>query len=93
MAWPAFHNTLLALDQLKMPESEKELQCTLGPFVFQRKHIPDFSVIVWLYDLLQKGAFWEWTPIQDETLQLPVVEATTCQALGHIHPSNPVHIE
>ncbi|NXC37602.1 TF28 protein, partial [Penelope pileata] len=83
-------DTLSALDQLRMPESKKELQHALGLLVFWRKHIPDFSIVAWpLYDLLRKGALWQWTPMHEEALQLLIFEATTHQALGPIHPSDP----
>jgi len=46
-----------------MPESKRELQHALGLLIFHGKHIPDFSITAWpLYDLLQKGASWEWAP-------------------------------
>lgn len=35
-------DTLTSLDQIKMPESKKDLQRALGLLVFRRKHIPDF---------------------------------------------------
>ncbi|KFW06469.1 hypothetical protein N327_04897, partial [Fulmarus glacialis] len=35
-------DTLSSLDQIKMPESKKDLQHVLGLLVFWRKHIPDF---------------------------------------------------
>ncbi|NXY27231.1 TF29 protein, partial [Atrichornis clamosus] len=54
-------DTLTSLDQIKMPESRKELQQALGLLVFWRKHIPDFSIIARpLYDLLRKGVKWDW---------------------------------
>lgn len=87
-------DTLSALDKLKMPENKKELQHALGLLVFWRKHIPDFSIIARpLYDLLRKGVSWEWTPVHEEALQLLIFEAVTHQALGPIHPSDPVQIE
>ncbi|NWT70699.1 TF26 protein, partial [Prunella himalayana] len=80
----------LTLGQIKMPESRKDLQQTLGLLVFWRKHIPDFSIIARpLYDLLRKGVKWNWTPCQEEALQLLVFEATAHQALGPIHPTDP----
>ncbi|KFQ47824.1 hypothetical protein N334_13841, partial [Pelecanus crispus] len=83
-------DTLCSLDEIKMPMSKKKLQHALGLLVFWRKHIPDFSIIVRpLYDLLQKGAQWEWTEPHEEALQLLVFEATAHQALGPIHPLDP----
>ncbi|NXC73854.1 TF29 protein, partial [Anhinga anhinga] len=38
-------DTLSALDQVKIPESKKEMQHTLGLLVFWRKHIPNFAII------------------------------------------------
>ncbi|KFV61024.1 hypothetical protein N307_00052, partial [Dryobates pubescens] len=87
-------DTLSSLDQIKMPESKKDLQHALGLLVFWRKHIPDFSIIARpLYDLLRKGAQWQWEEAHEEALQLLVFEATAHQALGPIHPTDPVHIE
>ena len=87
-------DTLSSLDQIKIPESKKDLQHALGLLVFWRKHIPDFSIIVRpLYDLLRKRAQWEWTPVHDEALRLLVFEANAYQALGPIHPTDPVQIE
>ncbi|NXB53359.1 TF29 protein, partial [Leucopsar rothschildi] len=64
-------NALTSLDQIKMPESRKELQQALGLLVFWRQHIPDFSVIARpLYDLLRKMLKWDWTPSQEEALHL-----------------------
>ncbi|NXT86242.1 TF211 protein, partial [Zapornia atra] len=83
-------DTLSTLDQLKMPETKKELQHALRLLVFWRKHIPDFSIIARpLYNLLRKGVLWDWTPLHDEALQLLVFEANNYQALGPIHPSDP----
>ncbi|KFP48546.1 hypothetical protein N323_00030, partial [Cathartes aura] len=83
-------DTLSTSDQVKMPESKKELQHVLGILVFWRKHIPDFSIIARpLYDLLRKGVSWDWTPVHEETLQLLVFEAANHQALGPIHPTDP----
>ncbi|NXY11864.1 POL5 protein, partial [Pteruthius melanotis] len=46
-------DTLTSLDQIKMPDSKKDLQHVLGLLVFWRKHIPDFSTIARpLYNLL-----------------------------------------
>ncbi|NXQ14716.1 TF29 protein, partial [Peucedramus taeniatus] len=82
-------DTLTSLDQIKMPESRKDLQQALGLLVFWRKHIPDFSIIARpLYDLLRKGVKWDWTP-QEEALQLLIFETTVHQALGPIHPTDP----
>ena len=87
-------DTLSSLDQIKMPESKKDLQHVLGLFVFWRKHIPDFSIIARpLYDLLRKKAQWEWTPVHDEALRLLIFEATAHQALGPIHPTDAIQIE
>ena len=81
-------DTLASLEQIKMPESKKDLQHVLGLLVFWRKHIPDFSVIARpLYYLLRKGVKWEWTASQEEAVQLLIFEATAHQALGPIHPS------
>ncbi|NWV63174.1 TF29 protein, partial [Malurus elegans] len=83
-------DTLSNLEQIKMPETKKELQQALGMLVFWRKHIPDFSIIARpLFDLLRKGKHWEWTPLHEEALQLLVFEAANHQALGPIHPSDP----
>ena len=87
-------DTLTSLDQIKMPESKKDLQHALGLLVFWRKHIPDFSIIARpLYDLLKKRAKWEWTVSQEEAMQLLIFEATAHQALGPIHPSDPFQVE
>lgn len=87
-------DTLTSLDAIKMPGSRKELQQTLGLLVFWRKHIPDFSIIARpLYDLLRKGAKWEWGISQEEALQLLIFEATAHQALGPIHPTDPFQVE
>ncbi|KFP98095.1 hypothetical protein N329_09424, partial [Haliaeetus albicilla] len=103
--WKAENSTrentnTLELSKIKMPESKKDLQHVLGLLVFWRKHIPDFSIIARpLYDLLRKGAQWEWrtqwewTKPHEEALQLLVFEATAHQALSPIHPTDPVHIE
>ncbi|NWQ84917.1 TF29 protein, partial [Rhodinocichla rosea] len=83
-------DSLTSLDQIKMPESRKELQQALGLLVFWRKHIPDFSIIARPpYDLLRKGVKWDWSPSQEEALQLLIFEATAHQALGPIHPTDP----
>ncbi|KFP35655.1 hypothetical protein N324_11589, partial [Chlamydotis macqueenii] len=83
-------HTLTSLDQVKMPESKKDLQQALGLLVFWRKHIPDFSIIARpLYDLLRKGVKWEWTPSQEEAMQLLIFEAMAHQALSPIHPTDP----
>ncbi|NXB69163.1 TF28 protein, partial [Struthidea cinerea] len=83
-------DTLTSSDQIKMPESRKDLQHVLGLLVFWRKHIPDFSIIARpLYNLLRKGVKWEWTASQEEALQLLIFEATAQQALGPIHPTDP----
>ncbi|RMB96167.1 hypothetical protein DUI87_27228 [Hirundo rustica rustica] len=87
-------DTLTSLDQIKMPESRKDLQQALGLLVFWRKHNPDFSIIARpLYDLLRKGVKWDWTPAQEEALQLLIFEATAHQALGPIHPTDPFQVE
>ncbi|NXP61486.1 TF211 protein, partial [Chloropsis cyanopogon] len=83
-------DTLTSLDQIKMPESRKELQHALGLLLFWRKHIPDFSIIARpLYNLLRKGVKWEWSASQEEALQLLIFEATAHQTLGSIHPTDP----
>ncbi|NXL80537.1 TF211 protein, partial [Leptocoma aspasia] len=84
-------DTLTSLDQIKMPESRKDLQHALGLLVFWRKNILDFSIISRpLYNLLRKGVKWEWSASQEEALQLLIfVEATAQQALGPIHPTGP----
>ncbi|NXH58864.1 TF211 protein, partial [Rhabdornis inornatus] len=83
-------DTLTSLDQIKMPDSRKDLQQALGLLVFWRKHLSDFSIITRpLYDLLRKGVKWDWTHFQEEALQLLIFEATTHQALGPIHPTDP----
>ncbi|NXF28474.1 YI31B protein, partial [Rhodinocichla rosea] len=83
-------DTLTSLDQIKIPETRKDLQHVLGLLVFWRKHIPDFSIIARpLYDLLRKGAKWEWTASQEEAMRLLIFEATAHQALGPIHPTDP----
>ncbi|NXE66350.1 TF26 protein, partial [Calcarius ornatus] len=83
-------DTLTSLEQMKMPENKKDLQQALGLLVFWRKHIPDFSIIARpLYNLLRKGVKWDWTPSQEEALQLLIFEATAHQALGPIHPRDP----
>ncbi|NXI30779.1 TF211 protein, partial [Sterrhoptilus dennistouni] len=75
-------DTLTSLDQIKMPESRKDLQHALGLLVLWRKHIPDFSIIARpLYNLLRKGVKWEWTASQEEAMQLLIFEATVHQAL------------
>lgn len=82
-------DTLSNLEQVKMPETKKELQQALGMLVFWRKHIPDFSITAHpLFNLLYKGNYWEWTPLHEEALQLLVFEAANHQALGPIHPSD-----
>ncbi|NXX59945.1 TF29 protein, partial [Scopus umbretta] len=82
-------DTLFTLDQIKMPETKNELQHALGLLVFWKKHIPNFSVIARpLYDMLRKGASWDWTPLHEEALQLLVFEPAKHQALGPIHPSD-----
>ncbi|NXB16983.1 TF26 protein, partial [Rhagologus leucostigma] len=83
-------DTLTSLDQIKMPESRKDLQHALGLLVFWRKHITDFSITTRpLYNLLRKGVKWEWTTSQEEALQLLIFEATAHQALDPIHPTDP----
>ncbi|NXH54540.1 TF29 protein, partial [Rhabdornis inornatus] len=83
-------DTLTSLDQIKMPESRKELQQALGLLVFWRKHIPYFSIIARpLYDLLRKGVKWDSTSFQEEALQLLIFEATAHQALGPIRSTDP----
>ncbi|NXC31312.1 TF211 protein, partial [Campylorhamphus procurvoides] len=83
-------DTLNLLDQIKVPESRKELQQALGLLVFWRKHIPDFSIIARpLYNLLRKGVQWEWRASQEEALQLLIFGATAHQALNPIHPTDP----
>ncbi|NWZ38526.1 POL5 protein, partial [Brachypodius atriceps] len=83
-------DTLTSLDQIKMPESRKELQQALGLLVFWRKHIPDFSIIARpLYDLLRKGVKWEWNVSQEEALQFLIFEAAAHLALGPICPTDP----
>ncbi|NXI81503.1 TF26 protein, partial [Rhipidura dahli] len=78
------------LDQIKMPESRKDLQHALGLLVVWRKHIPDFSLIARpLYNLLRKGVKWEWGISQEEALPLLIFEATAHQAPGPIHPTDP----
>ncbi|GAB0180730.1 pol-like protein ENS-3 [Grus japonensis] len=87
-------DTLSSLDLIRMPESKKDLQHALGLLVFWRKHIPDFSIIARpLYNLLRKKAQWEWTPVHDEALGLLIFEANAYQALGPIHPIDPIQIE
>ena len=87
-------DTLASLEQIKMPESKKDLQHVLGLLVFWRKHIPDFSIIARpLYYLLRKGVKWEWTASQEEAVQLLIFEATAHQALGPIHPRDPFQVE
>ncbi|KAM9590605.1 uncharacterized protein ACIBXB_005796 isoform 2-T2 [Morphnus guianensis] len=86
--------TLSTLEQVKMPENKKELQHALGLLVFWRKHIPDFSIIARpLYDLTHKRTAWDWTPVHEEALKLLIFEAGIYQALGPIHPTDPLHIE
>ncbi|NXR19427.1 TF29 protein, partial [Cinclus mexicanus] len=71
-------DTLTSLDLVKMPESRKDLQQALGLLVFWRKHIPDFSITVRpLYELLRKGLKWDWTPSQEEGLQLLIFAAVS----------------
>ncbi|RMC03594.1 hypothetical protein DUI87_19769 [Hirundo rustica rustica] len=87
-------DTLNSLDQIKMPESRKDLQQALGLLVFWRKHIPDFSIIARpLYGLLRKGVKWDWIPSQEEAMHLLIFEVTAHQALGHIHPTDPFQVE
>ncbi|NXF13574.1 POL5 protein, partial [Smithornis capensis] len=82
--------TLTSLEQIKVPESKKELQHALGLLVFWRKHIPDFSIIARpSYDLLRKGVKWEWDLPQEEAMKLLIFEVTAYQALGPIHPTDP----
>lgn len=51
-------DTLSNLEQVKMPETKKELQQALGMLVFWRKHIPDFSITAHpLFNLLYKGNY------------------------------------
>ncbi|NXR59764.1 TF29 protein, partial [Rhadina sibilatrix] len=77
-------------EQVKMPETNKELQQALGMLIFCRKHILDFSIIAHpLFHLLRKGKCWEWTPLHEEALQLLVLEAANHQALGPTHSSDP----
>ncbi|RMC18698.1 hypothetical protein DUI87_04594 [Hirundo rustica rustica] len=86
-------DTLNSLDQIKMPESRKDLQQALGLLVFWRKHIPDFSIIARpLYGLLRKGVKWDWIPSQEEAMHLLIFEVTAHQALGHIHPTDPFQL-
>ncbi|NWI97146.1 POL5 protein, partial [Pitta sordida] len=83
-------DTLTSLCQIKMPESKKDLQLALVLLVFWTKYIPDFSIIARpLYDLLRKGANWEWTASWDGAVRLLIFEATAHQALGPIHPTDP----
>ncbi|KAF4793499.1 hypothetical protein TURU_110738 [Turdus rufiventris] len=87
-------DTPTPLDQIKMPESRKDLQQALGILMFWRKHIPDFSIMArLLYDLLRKGVKWDWTPSQEEALQLLIFKATAHQALDPIHPTDPFQVE
>jgi len=87
-------DTLSSLDLIKMPESTKDLQHSLGLHVVWRKHIPGFSIIARpSYDLLWKKARWEWTHVHDEALRLSSSQANAYQALGPIHPMDPVQIE
>jgi len=66
----------------------------LGTLVFWRKHIPDFSIIARpLYDSLQKGDSWDWTPVHEEALQLLIFSASNYQALGPIHPTDSIQTE
>ncbi|NXB42077.1 TF29 protein, partial [Leucopsar rothschildi] len=82
-------DTLTSLDQIKMPESRKDLQQALG-LVFWIKHLSDFSIITTpLYDLLREVVKWDWSPFQEEALQLLIFEATAYQALGPIHLTDP----
>ena len=86
--------TLSTLKQVKMPENKKELQHALGLLVFWRKHVPDFSIIARrLYDLTRKRTAWDWTPVHEEALKLLIFEAGIYQALGPMHPTDPLHIE
>lgn len=86
--------TLTTLQQVKAPGNKRELQHALGLLVFWRKHIPDFSIIARpLYDLTRKRTSWEWTPVHEEALKLLIFEAGVYQALGPIHPTDPLHIE
>ncbi|KFO11891.1 hypothetical protein N312_11417, partial [Balearica regulorum gibbericeps] len=81
--------TLTTLEQIKIPENNKELHHILGLLVFWKKHIPDFSITAHpLYDLTHKKATWDWTPVHEEALKLLVFEAGAYQALGPIHPTD-----
>ncbi|NXI95140.1 YI31B protein, partial [Psophia crepitans] len=83
-------DNLSSLQQIKMPESKKNLQHVIGLLVFWRKDIPDISIIARpLYDLLLKRAQWEWTQVHDEALQLLAFEVNAYQALGPVHPTHP----
>ena len=73
----------------KNSRNKKELQHASRLLFFWRRHIPDFAIIArLLYDLLRKGAAWEWAPAHDEALQLLVSEANTHRALGPVHPTD-----
>ncbi|RMC03975.1 hypothetical protein DUI87_19312 [Hirundo rustica rustica] len=87
-------DTPTSLDQIKMPESRKDLQQALGLLVFWRKRIPAFSIIARpLYGLLRKGVKWDWIPSQEEAMHLLIFEMTAHQALGQIHPTDPFQVE
>ncbi|XP_063280241.1 uncharacterized protein LOC134564891 [Prinia subflava] len=87
-------HVVTSFDQIKMPESTKELQQVLELLAFWRKHIPDFSIIARpLYSLLRKGKIWEWGDSHQEALKLLIFEATAHQALGPTYPTDPFQME
>lgn len=87
-------DTWTSFEQVRMPESKKELQHALGLLAFWRKHIPDFSVIAQpLHDLIQRRTSCNWATVHEEALKLLISEAEVYQALGSMHPTDHLHVE
>lgn len=59
-----------------------------------RKRFPDFSIVAWpSYDLTRKQYSCDWTLVHEEVLKLLGFETGIHEALGPIHPEDPLQVE
>lgn len=73
-----------AIQQLRRPNKVSKLQTFLGMVVYFSSFIPYYSSIAApLFQLLRKGARWQWGPMEEHTFQSAKEALLKAPVLGH----------
>lgn len=86
-------DNIAAVIRAATPTSVMELKAFLGLINYYAKFLPNMSIhLAPLYDLLKKGAAWEWQNKQETAFKHVKEAIQTSKFLAHFDPNKTIEV-